>query len=70
MSIIEVNTDATTLSKIVAYLKSLDVKFKVKDTEDSLYDPEFVERILKAREEKNGDRILTEAYKKELFGSL
>ena len=70
MSIIEINTDATTLSKIVVYLQTLDVKFIVKDIEDSPYDPEFVEKVLKSREEKNGDRILTEEYKKELFGSL
>ncbi len=50
MSIIEVNTDATTLSKIVEYLQSLQVKFTVKDAAESPYDPEFVEMVLKARE--------------------
>jgi hypothetical protein len=70
MSIIEVNTDATTLAKIVAYLQSLQVKFTVKDTEESPYDPKFVEMVLEARSEKDGDRVLTEEYKKELFGSL
>ncbi len=50
MSIIEINTDATTLSKIVEYLQSLQVKFTVKDAAESPYDPEFVEMVLKARE--------------------
>ena len=50
MSIIEVNTDATTLSKIVEYLQLLQVKFTVKDAAESPYDPEFVEMVLKARE--------------------
>jgi hypothetical protein len=53
MSIIEVNTDATTLSKIVEYLQSLQVKFTVKGTEESPYDPEFVEMVLKAKEGKS-----------------
>jgi hypothetical protein len=53
MSIIEVNTDATTLSKIVEYLQSLQVQFTVKDTEESPYDPEFVKMVLKAREGKS-----------------
>ena len=70
MSIIEVKADATTLSKIVEYLQSLQVQFTVKDTEESPYDPEFVKMVLKASKEKDGDRVLTEEYKKELFGSL
>ena len=53
MSIIEVNTDATTLAKIVSYLQSLQVKFTVKDSEKSPYDPTFVEMVLKAREGKS-----------------
>ena len=53
MSIIEVNTDANTLSKIVEYLELLKVKFTVKDTEESPYDPEFVEMVLKAKEGKS-----------------
>ena len=68
MSIIEVNTDATTLFKIVEYLQSLQVKFTVKDAAESPYDPEFVEMVLRARNDKNGERILTDDYKKELFG--
>ncbi len=53
MSIIEVKADATTLSKIVKYLQSLQVQFIVKDTEESHYDPEFVKMVLKAREGKS-----------------
>jgi hypothetical protein len=49
MSIIEVNTDSQTLSKIVDYLNSLKVNFTVKETEESPYDPEFVEMILEAQ---------------------
>jgi len=51
MSIIEVNTDAPTLSKIIEYLQSLQVNFKIKEDEDSPYDPEFVERILRSKQQ-------------------
>jgi hypothetical protein len=53
MSIIEVKTDEPTLSKIVEYLKTLKVKITVKESEESPYDPEFVEMVLKAREGKS-----------------
>ncbi len=53
MSIIEVKADATTLSKIVEYLQSLQVQFTVKDTEESPYDPKFVEMVLKAKKGKS-----------------
>ncbi len=70
MRTIEINTDATTLSKIVDYLNALEVKFTIKETEDEAYDPEFVEMVLKASKEQDGSRELTDAYKNELFGSL
>jgi len=70
MSIIEINTDSVTLSKIVEYIQYLQVKYTVKEEEESPYDPEFVEMILKASKEKTGERILTAEYKKELFDSL
>ncbi len=51
MSIIEVNTDAPTLSKIIEYLQSLQVNFKIREDEDNPYDPEFVERILRSKQQ-------------------
>ncbi len=53
MLTIEINTDATTLSKIVDYLNALEVKFTVKETEEEAYDPEFVEMVLKASKGKS-----------------
>lgn len=51
MSIIEVNTDSKTLSKIVDYLHSLKVKFTIKDDEEPPYDPEFVAMILRSKQQ-------------------
>jgi hypothetical protein len=51
MSIIEVNTDSKTLSKIVDYLHSLKVKFTIKNDEETPYDPEFVEMILRSKQQ-------------------
>lgn len=53
MRIIEINTDDMTLSKIVAYLQTLKVKFTVKESEESPYDPEFVEMVIKSRKGKS-----------------
>jgi hypothetical protein len=51
MSIIEVNTDSQTLSKIIDYLHSLKVNFTIKEDEESPYDPEFVEMILRSKQQ-------------------
>lgn len=54
---------------LLEILKAFDIPFEVKKSDKESYDPEFVEMVLKSREEKDG-RILTDDYKKELFGSL
>ena len=53
MNIIELNTDPTTLSKIIEYLQLLQVKFTVKEQEQSPYNKAFVKKVLKAREGKS-----------------
>ena len=53
MSIIEINTDDITLSKIVQYLQTLKVKYTVKESEQSPYDPEFVEMVQESRKGKS-----------------
>ena len=54
---------------LLEILKAFDIPFEVKKAEEEVYDPEFVKMILEARKEKNG-RVLTDEYKKELFGDL
>ena len=53
MSIIEINTDDITLSKIVQYLQTLKVKYTVKESEEIPYDPEFVEMVQESRKGKS-----------------
>ncbi len=71
MRIIEINTDATTLSKIVDYLNTLEVKFIVKETEDEAYDPEFVEMVLdRSIKAKQGESIVyTDDLRKTFFNT-
>ena len=52
MSIIEVKADSITLSKVVTYLQAQKVEFTIKDSEESPYDPEVVEMVLKAKQGK------------------
>lgn len=54
---------------LLEILKAFDIPFEVKKAKELTYDPEFVKMVLEARKEKEG-RILTDEYKKELFGSL
>ncbi len=54
---------------LLEILKALDIPFEVKKSKEEKYDPEFVKMVLEARIQKDG-KILTDEYKKELFGSL
>ena len=54
---------------LLAILKAFDIPFEVKKADEKTYDPIFVKMVLESRQQKDG-RILTDEYKKELFGSL
>jgi hypothetical protein len=54
---------------LLEILKAFDIPFEVKKAKEEIYDPAFVKMVLEARKQKDG-RILTDDYKKELFGSL
>jgi hypothetical protein len=54
---------------LLEILKAFDIPFEVKKAEEPPYDPAFVKMVLESRKQKEG-RILTDEYKKELFGSL
>jgi hypothetical protein len=54
---------------LIAILKAFDSPYEVKKAADERYDPAFVKMVLESRNKKEG-RILTDEYKKELFGSL
>jgi len=54
---------------LIAILKAFDIPYEVKKAADEPYDPAFVKMVLESRNKKEG-RILTDEYKKELFGSL
>ena len=54
---------------LLEILKAFDIPFEVKKAKEKTYDPEFVKMVLEARKQKDG-KILTDEYKKELFGSL
>jgi hypothetical protein len=54
---------------LLEILKAFDVPFEIKKNKEKQYDPAFVKMVLDARKQKDG-KILTDEYKKELFGSL
>lgn len=53
------STDSITTEKIKDFLKELNVSFKTKSKKDKEkpYDPEFVDMVLKASQEKGGKII-------------
>ena len=52
METIVINTtEPSKIEQIIAFLKEIQVSFKVKKKEEKPYDPAFVERILKSREQ-------------------
>ena len=54
---------------LLEILKAFDIPFEVKKADKDTYDAEFVKMVLESRKQKDG-RILTDEYKKELFGGL
>jgi hypothetical protein len=52
METIVINTsEQSKKEQIIAFLKEIQVSFKVEKKEEKPYDPAFVERILKSREQ-------------------
>jgi hypothetical protein len=68
METLIIESEGAVLEQIKAYLKELKVNFKTKKKKEKPYNPEFIKMILEAR--KGEGRILTEEYKKELFGDI
>ena len=69
MDTIIIHVEPKKKKALLEILKAFDIPFEVKKAKEETYDPEFVKMVLEARKEKEG-RILTDEYKKELFGSL
>jgi len=69
METIIIESEGKTSEKIKAFLKEINVSFKIKTKtkkKDKPYDPEFVKMVLEARE---GPSIpYSDELKKELFG--
>ena len=69
MDTIVIQAEPKKKKALLEILKAFDIPYEIKKAEVEKYDPEFVKRVLEARKQKDG-RILTDEYKKELFGSL
>jgi hypothetical protein len=52
-------TEPSKTEQIIAFLKEIQVSFKVKKKAEKPYDPAFVERILKSREEYKEGKYTT-----------
>lgn len=68
MNTIIVYADNKVTKGLISIFKAFGVFFEIKK-EESPYDAEFVNMVLKSRNEKGG-KILTEQYKQELFEEL
>jgi hypothetical protein len=71
MNTIIIKADNKMTKVLVTILEAFGLSFDVKKEKekDSPYDPEFVAKVLKARNEEGGT-LLTDDYKKELFQGL